>query len=62
MVTHSMEKILNMQYYGTTTYSPQDETQSPFSKKRRCLGKEVIVYYLEKKGYIYNNNYVFAGT
>jgi len=37
MVTHSMDNILNMQYYPTNSHVDA----SPPSRKRRCLNKEV---------------------
>lgn len=41
MVTHSMENILNMQYYAPV--SSDEALHSPPSRKKRCLAKEVCV-------------------
>lgn len=41
MVTHSMDNILNMQYYPTNSQVDAVPQSSPL-RKRRCLNKEVI--------------------
>lgn len=43
MVTHSMDNILNMQYYPTNSHVDA-AVHSPPLRKRRCLNKEVILF------------------
>lgn len=45
MVTHSMDNILNMQYYPTNSHVDA-AVHSPPMRKRRCLNKEVILSFL----------------
>lgn len=44
MVTHSMDNILNMQYYPTNSHI-DISVHSPPPRKRRCLNKEVNIYF-----------------
>lgn len=44
MVTHSMENILNMQYYAPVS---DEALHSPPSRKKRCLAKEVNFFFAQ---------------